>query len=413
MVRRSFLAVFLTLWCAMALPGPVSASEQAVKARAARAMEVMRTMIGQALAAYRAGEQGTAYKLVREAYLDHFEDLEVPLRLVDPNFTLDMELRFATLWNQIRAGASLSDVEATIRTVKEGLQRADAILEGTSLGVPAVAFTASFVIIFREALEAALLVAALVTALATMRQRRYARHIYRGAGLAIVATAATWVVARWIIALSAWSRELIAAATSLLAVAVLFLVSFWLLQRLEHRHWMEYVRGRVWEAMNAGRPLALVGVGFTAVYREGFETVLFYTALGVMAEEARAWVVWGFLAGCLAIAALVLAMIWLGVRLPAKQLIGAATGITALLSVALLGNGLRELQEAGLFPLTPLGWFPPISFTMAQLTGIHSTLETLLAQGIILAAYVIGGLLVFRPSSGPAAKPASEPSKEG
>jgi len=411
MARGIIAPILLALWCALALAPPGSASDQAVKARAAQAMELMRTRIGQALAAYHAGDQGTAYKLVREAYLDHFEDLEVPLRLVDPNFTLDAELRFATLWNQIRAGAPLREVEASAGAVKDGLRRADHILEGTSLGVPAVAFTASFAIIFREALEAALLVAALVTALATMRQRRYARHIYWGTGLAILATAATWAVARWIIALSAWSRELIAAATSFLAVAILFLVSFWLLQRLEHRHWMEYVRGRVWEAMNAGRPLALVGVGFTAVYREGLETVLFYTALGVMAEEARAWVVWGFLAGSLAIALLVGSMFWLGVRLPAKQLFGATTVITALLSVALLGNGLRELQEAGLFPLTPLGWFPPISFTMAQLTGIHSTAETVLAQGFLLAVYVIGGLLILRPSSDPLAKPASEPSE--
>ncbi len=238
MARRILRAALLSLWCAVALAPPAWAGEQAVKARAAQAMEVMRTMLGQALAAYRAGEQAKAYTLVREAYLDHFEDLEVPIRLVDANFTLEMELRFAALWNQIRSGAPFGEVEATARTVKDGLQRADVILEGTSLGVPAVAFTASFAIIFREALEAALLVAALVTALATMRQRRFARHLYWGAGLAIAATAATWAVARWIVALRPWSRELIAAATSLLAVAVLFLVSFWLLQRLEHRRWM-------------------------------------------------------------------------------------------------------------------------------------------------------------------------------
>ncbi len=400
MARRMLRPLLLLLCGSLALASPVSAQEATIKARAAQAMEVMRTMIGQAMAAYRAGDQNRAYTLVREAYLDHFEDLEVPLRLVDPNFTLEMELRFATLWNQIRARAPLEEVAGTVRAVKRGLERADTILERTGLGVPVLAFMTSFAIIFREALEAALLVAALVTALATMRQRQHTRHIYWGAGLAILATAATWAVARWVVTLSPWSRELITATTSLVAVAVLFLVSFWLLQRLEHRHWMEYVRGRVWEVMNAGRPLALVGVGFTAVYREGFETVLFYTALGAMADQARAWVAWGFLAGCLAIGLLVSAMIWLGVRLPAKQLIGAATVITALLSVALLGNGLRELQEAGLFPLTPLRWFPPISFTLAQLTGVHSTAETLVAQAFLLLVYVIGGVLVLRPRAG-------------
>lgn len=411
--RRILCALLLLLLGGLTLASPLAAQEAAIKARAAQAMEVMRTMIGQGLAAYRAGDQQRAYTLVREAYLDHFEDLEVPLRLADPNFTLEMELRFATLWNQIRARAPLPVVEGAARAVKDGLERADAILEGTGLGVPVVAFTTSFAIIFREALEAALLVAALVTALATMRQRRYARYIYWGTGLALPATAATWAVARWIVALSPWSREVIAAAASLVAVAGLFLVSFWLLQRLEHRHWMEYVRGRVWEAMNAGRPLALVGVGFTAVYREGFETVLFYTALGAMADQARAWVVWGFLAGCLAIGLLVSAMIWLGVRLPAKKLLGGATLITALLSVALLGNGLRELQEAGLFPLTPLQWFPPISFTLAQLTGIHSTAETLVAQGLLLLVYAVGAVAVLRPGARTVARVARSRAGEG
>jgi high-affinity iron transporter len=403
-VRRAvllLLVVGLAGW--LSALTPARADNGAVEGRAARAMELMRTQLGRALGAYRTGDAETAYRLVREAYLDHFEELEIPLRLVEPDFTLDMELRFAALWNQIRARAPVPAVEEAARSVKDGLERADAMLEGTGLGVPMAAFTASFVIIFREALEAALLVAALVTALATMRQRRYARHLYGGAGLAIVATAVTWGVAQWIVTVSAWSRELISAVTSLLAVAVLFLVSFWLVQRIEHRHWMEYVRGRVWGAMTSGRPLALVGVGFAAVYREGFETVLFYTALGSMAGQSRAWVAGGFLAGALAITGLVAAMVWLGVRVPARQLIGGATAITALLSVALLGHGVRELQETGLFPVTPLRWFPPVTFTLAQLTGVHATVETLLAQGLLLGVYGIGAVRLFRIGSRPMA----------
>ncbi|HWP34898.1 MAG TPA: FTR1 family protein, partial [Thermodesulfobacteriota bacterium] len=393
-----------------ALPAP---ADDAARIRAAEAMETMHALLGQALAAYRDGERKRAYDLVRLAYLDHFEYLEIPLRLADPGFTLDMELRFATLWNQIDAGAPLPQVEQTALGVKEGLARANAVLEEAGLGVPAVAFATAFAIVVREGLEAALLVAALVTALATMRQRAYARYIYRGAGLALLATGATWAVARWIVTINPARRELIEAVTSLLAVVVLFLVSFWLLQRLEHRRWMEYVRGRVWEAMQTGRPLALVGVGFTAVYREGFETVLFYTALGTMAEQARSWVLWGFLAGSLALGALVLAMVRFGARLPTRQLLGAAMVVTALLSVALLGNGVRQLQEAGLFPLTPLGWVPPVSFTLMELTGIHSTVETLAAQAALLVVYAVGGLLVLRPRGAPRAWPPAGVAPEG
>ena len=69
------------------------------------------------------------------------------------------------------------------------------------------------------------------------------------------------------------------AITALVAVAVLFYVSFWLIARLEHKRWMEFLRSRVWSAVSVGSTASLVLVGFTAVYREGFETALFYQAL--------------------------------------------------------------------------------------------------------------------------------------
>ena len=65
---------------------------------------------------------------------------------------------------------------------------------------------------------------------------------------------------------------------------MLVVVSFWLVSRLEHRRWMEFMRARVAAAIAAGSALAFAGLGFTAVYREGFETVLFYQALALFAE---------------------------------------------------------------------------------------------------------------------------------
>ena len=74
-------------------------------------------------------------------------------------------------------------------------------------------------------------------------------------------------------------REVLEAITALVAVAVLFYVSFWLIARLEHKRWLEFLKARVWSAVSVGSTASLVLVGFTAVYREGFETALFYQAL--------------------------------------------------------------------------------------------------------------------------------------
>src|SRR2546427_7949933 len=65
----------------------------------------------------------------------------------------------------------------------------------------------------------------------------------------------------------------------LLAAAVLFYVSYWLLSKIEAAKWNAFVKGRMEEALRAGSGFALASVAFLAVYREGFETILFYQAL--------------------------------------------------------------------------------------------------------------------------------------
>ena len=72
------------------------------------------------------------------------------------------------------------------------------------------------------------------------------------------------------------------------------MVSFWLVSRLDHKHWLEFMRARVASAVSAGSAGAFAGLGFTAVYREGFETVLFYQALAIFAKGLELYVALGF-----------------------------------------------------------------------------------------------------------------------
>ena len=73
-------------------------------------------------------------------------------------------------------------------------------------------------------------------------------------------------------------------------MVVLFWVSFWLIARLEHERWMEFLKARVWTAVSLGSTASLVLIGFTAVYREGFETALFYEALLSFGTGPRLWI---------------------------------------------------------------------------------------------------------------------------
>ena len=77
---------------------------------------------------------------------------------------------------------------------------------------------------------------------------------------------------------------------------VLFYVSFWLLARMDQRRWMEFLKAKVWAAAATGSAVALAAVGFATVYREGFETALFYQALLGYADGLEGWVLLGALA---------------------------------------------------------------------------------------------------------------------
>src|SRR5207342_2318646 len=78
------------------------------------------------------------------------------------------------------------------------------------------------------------------------------RPVLLGVGLAGVATVATVIALQTVFAAVPASRELLEAITAIVAVVVLFYVSFWLIARLEHKRWMEFLRSRVWNAVAVG-----------------------------------------------------------------------------------------------------------------------------------------------------------------
>jgi len=121
----------------------------------------------------------------------------------------------------------------------------------------------------------------------------------------------------------------------------------------------------------------MAGLAFAAIYREGFETVLFYQALLVDASGAA--VLAGFAPGLALIVLVGALVIRLGVRLPLRQLFGVTNAILLWLALVFLGKGIYNLQEAGTFAPTPVRWLPDHP-ALHQLLGFHPLLETVLAQ---------------------------------
>jgi len=94
-----------------------------------------------------------------------------------------------------------------------------------------------------------------------------------GAWLAVAASLLTWVLVELLLKVTPGQRETIEGGTMLLAAAVLFYVSYWLLSKIEAAKWTAFVRGKMQSALSSGSGMALSAVAFLAVYREGFETI--------------------------------------------------------------------------------------------------------------------------------------------
>jgi high-affinity iron transporter len=390
-MRRLAVLVFVL---ALAVPAAAHASDQLAQGR--HQVTLASQGVTDALNAYKAGNRDQAYKLARSAYLDHFEFVEVPLRLRNPNLVLDTEFTFAELRNTIRAGGSVSKVRGSVVKLRHQLLNVDRELAKKGIAAPLIAFAFSFTILFREGVEAVLLIAILLGSLAAGSAANYKRPLGIGVLAAIVASGITWVLATLVIDIAPVNRELLEAITALFAVVVLIGVSFWLVQRLEHRRRMEFMRARTAAAIAAGSTAAFVGLGFTAVYREGFETVLFYQALSLFAAGLALWVWLGIAAAVVALGAVGYAIIGLGKKLPLKPMLITGASVLLLLSVAFAGNAVRSLQDADVLAVSPVhaGW-ARLPVFVAELTGIHPTRQGLVAQAILLAIFVLGAAWVF------------------
>jgi high-affinity iron transporter len=364
-------------------------------------VDFIRSSLQSLLVQYKEGDYQSAYATARTAYLDSYEHVEIPLRVIDPNFTLEAEIQFAELRNLINKRADYEQVQQATVAIKRSLDESERLVTGTGSLAPTIAFSSSFALIFREGLESVLILGAILTYLEASRNTRFKPYVYYGVVAAIGATAVTWFIASYVIEISGANRELIEAIAALSATAVLFYVSFWILNKIETKKWMEFVKAKVWQASSATGGFAVfIMLSFFTVYREGFETVLFYQAMFGFAKYMEVYVGLGFVLGIVVLFVVYYTMRRLGKRLPLKALFGLTMGVGAYLSIAFIGNAVRELQTLDIVPVTNMiGTIPRLDIDLSTMTGIHPTLETVIAQLVLLGVYLVAAsyVLVMRP----------------
>ncbi|HEY2986503.1 MAG TPA: cytochrome c/FTR1 family iron permease [Candidatus Binatia bacterium] len=341
------------------------------------------TLLKESLSLYEKGEKEKAYQKAAEAYLDAFDQVEVDLFAKDLSFGRALEDQFTHFRNAIRRGDDINEIRRLYDQLSKGLDRAAELLASTDSLSASYLFFNAMLIILREGLEVALILAAILALLKVMGATAAMRYIHLGWILAVFAGLATWVLAQSVFTMSGSHRESFEGFTTLAAAIVLFYVGYWLHTKSEAKKWQEFIRGKVQGALSRERLVALMGVSFFAAYREAFEVVLFYQALWLQSASNPKPVLSGFIAGVAALCLLVIVLFKLGLKIPIKYFFGTAGLLLYLLALVFAGQGVRTLQATGWLSVTPLPFPPQISAL-----GIYPTVETLAAQALVLIAFI-------------------------
>jgi len=346
--------------------------------------------------AYHKEHYGTAYRLAVEAYLEGFELVEPGLNAVDSKLRLEIEQAMTGLRNQIRERVGSADLDASIIHIKGLLDTASERLHERSLTGSAV-FASAFFILVREGLEALLVVAALVAFLVKTEHRANVRYLHFGWIGALLAGVATWWVSMSIIEISGASREITEGVAALLAASILFYVGFWLHDKTTAAQWQAFIEKSMHRALSAGTLWGLAGLSFIAVYREVFETILFFQALWVQTDApGRNMALAGVIVGAGVLAMLAWVVFRYSMRLPLRQFFRLSGLLMFVLALVFAGKGVAALQEAGYIQISP------INAPRIDLLGIYPNLQGLLLQGalLLLGLYLWYGLPGRRSSRG-------------
>jgi high-affinity iron transporter len=322
---------------------------------------------------------------------------EFRLRAFDPQLATEIEglVWFGARGEQglaqlISGHASVRDVRETRVALDEALGQARATLGEDASGISVI--TNAALVVFREGLEAVLIIAAITASFAgAMRPLR--RPVLIGAALALPASFGLWVAAQTILSSLSRYGEKLEAITGLVAIAVLLIVLNWFFHRVYWTGWISRHRKRgqkILAAAATGGALTaqLVGLyllGFTSVFREGFETVLFLQALEL---GTGPWVVAaGVSLGLIATAAVGALTFVFERRLPYRRMLIVTGVLIALVLVTVVGNTVRSMQGVGWIGVTPIDLEMPL--WLGTWFGVFPSVQTLAAQAAAIA-FVIG-----------------------
>ena len=367
---------------AAALTAYLRANPGALATDRPASLRLARDTLRQSVEAYLRGDRDRAGDLALSAYLDGFEPVEAVLATRDGALMARVEQAMAGIRAAIAGGTSGPALRQRLADTELLLDQAEAALAPESESELST-FVGAFAILLREGLEALLVVIAMIAFLRKADRTEALPYVHGGWIAALGAGAVSWAIATYAIGISGASRELTEGFGSLLAAVILLSVGIWMHGKAQAEEWRRYIATKMQGALSRGSAWFLFGLAFVVVYREVFETILFYAALTT--PDNGLTILAGGLTGVTLLAAIAWGMLRYSRTLPITEFFRYSSILIAILTVVLAGKGVGALQEAGMVPVTPLAAVPRIT-----MLGLFPTAEAIATQVLALAAVIIG-----------------------
>ncbi|MBL8080223.1 MAG: FTR1 family protein [Anaerolineales bacterium] len=367
--------------------------EEWQKGSAAGDFDVIASMLDQMENAVRQNDYALAESARLEAYAMMETGPEARLVVFAPQLKLTLEELF---WNGqgehkglaylIKENAPYSEIKATRAELDRSLTQAQKEI-GKNTAPAAIAVNAG-IIVFREGLEAVVILASLMSSLKSAEERKYRKPMWVGVGLALAATAFTWMLAHELLRSLARYGEKLEAVVSLVAIAILLLIMNWFFHNTYWTGWIAnfHSQKRRLLSKETGLWVGLITLGFTSVYREGFEIVLFMQAL--VLEGGIVTVLLGVLASLAAVVLFGMIVFSLQKALPYMKIL-IVTGV-------LIGSVLLQMVGSTVHVFQVVGWLPihvvqgmNVPYWMGTWFGVYPTWEGLAFQ-LASAIFVVG-----------------------
>ena len=352
----------------------------------------IKAKIAEAIKTYAAKDVAKAMSDAQDVYFDEFEasGMENKVGAIDVGLKTRIEGNFGEVVALMKAGVSVERLEQAADNLGANL---DAALEKTSgSSSPWALFVYALTIILREGFEALIIVAAVVAYLLKTGNEKRMSIVYSSLGVAVVLSfVMAWVMNLIFAGAAGQKREVMEGAVMLIAVGLLFYVGFWLLSNAGAKKWSKYIQSHVSESISAGSAKALWWTVFLAVFREGAETVLFYQALIFDAKDSAGYsmIALGFVVGLVVLLVTYYVFKIFAIKIPIKPFFLVTSAIIFYMSIVFVGKGLMEFVEGKIFVPTKIDGFPTIEWL-----GIYPYYESLVPQAIMIAALIIGVIIM-------------------